>query len=123
MRKGALRAGGKSVETAVVLIPTPTNLTEARKGARAGRGIHNIHSGETEQVHTFASIIRKGSNKIGTNLSLDVRFLDGVVIGIMTLMYLGMAVLAILPMLAGFGRREIGVCRLLTRLRDRKNES
>jgi len=60
------------------------------------------------------------SHKIGANLLLDADFIRGIGVGILIVMYVGIAIMAILPMLPGFGGPEVEVCRLLVRLREEK---
>jgi hypothetical protein len=63
-------------------------------------------------------MIKEKSEKTGADLLLDERFLEGIAMGILIILTLGFASVAVVRMFAGLYGKEIEACRLLVKLKD-----
>lgn len=70
---------------------------------------------------SLVQMIKEKSEKSGTELLLDQRFLEGIAMGILIIFFLGVAALAFVRMFAGLYGKEIEVYRLLVRLKDNRS--
>jgi hypothetical protein len=92
---------------------------DQQKGKRLILGFSGI--GLIVVFISVIQMINEKSEKIGTDLWLDEKFLAGIAMGILTILLFGVAALAVVRMFGCLYGQEIAVCRLLVRLKDERS--
>jgi len=89
---------------------------DQQKGKRSVLGFMGI--GVIVIFVCLIQMIKEQSEKTGTELLLDEKFLSGIAMGILVILGLGISSLAVVRMFSFFYGKEIEVYRLLLRLKD-----
>jgi hypothetical protein len=92
---------------------------DQQKGKRSILGFLGL--GVIVMFITLIRMINEKSEKIGTDLLLDEKFLMGIAMGIMIFIFLGIAALGVVRMFGELYGKEIETCRLLVMLKDERN--
>jgi hypothetical protein len=94
-------------------------VVDQQKGKRLVVGFMGI--GGIGMLLCFLEMVKDKSEKIGVNLFLDERFIEGVAMGVLLCVTLGLSALGVMRMFSFLYGKEIEAFRLLVRLKDERS--
>lgn len=101
-------------EEIVAYARSQIRFMDQQKGKRSVLGFVGI--GVIVIFVCLIQMIKEQSDRIGSDLLLDERFISGIAMGILTILSLGFSALAVVRMVSSLYGKEIEVYRLLLKL-------